>query len=157
MNADNPWLDGVSDKDLILAREPVTKLTQQIIENLVSEGEEAMRRKDLNGLMSLLAPDFKYVGPEIRFGKRELIEGNRSRFQIGVSGTFATSDLSSYSLRIASIENVSPHSAEVTLVVRNPGDDEFIRQFGNEIKEKIYVSLYHERPVISRLEIESAS
>ena len=157
MSSDNTWFDSRSDKDLILAREPVDKLTQQVIEDLISESEEAVRRKDLYGLMSFLALDFKYQSPELNFGKIELVEGNRSRYQISWSGAFANSNLESYSMGIVSIDEISPHSAEVTLVVSNPADDEFIKLFGDEIREKIYVSLYEMHPVISRREIQYES
>ena len=116
-----------------------------------------MRRKDVNGLMALLALDFNYLGLEFKNGNLELVEGNRDRFQIGVCGTFATSNCTAYSMEITSVELTSPQSAKVTLIVRNPEDAEFIRHYGNGIKEIILVSLYQQRPVISRLEIESAS
>ena len=155
MNSDNPWFDNRTPKDFILCREPVTELTQSLIEKMISDGKEAIRRKDVNGLMSLIALDFTYLGPELINGEVKTVSGNRDRFQIAMCGTFEASNCDSYTMEVTSVEVTSPESANVTLVVSNPCDSQYSNFYGSEVRETIKIELYQGRPVISRLVIEN--
>lgn len=155
MNSDNPWSDNRTPKDFILSRKPVTELTQSTIEKMVSDSENAIRRKDVNGVMSLIALDFTYLGPELTNGEIKMVPGNRDRFQIALCGSFEASNCDNYSMKVSSVEIMSPESAKVTLVVSNPGDSQFSNLYGSEVRETILIELYLGRPVISRLEIEN--
>jgi hypothetical protein len=157
MSTDNPWIDDRTPEDLILSRKPVSKLTEQVVAQLVLECETAIRNKNVNSTMAALSLDFSYSGPELKNGKLELSEGNRDKFLIALCGTFVSSACVNYSMKAESIKITSDQYAEATLIVRNPNDSEFEKYYGPEVREKIFISLYKNRPVVSRLEIENAS
>ena len=142
MNTDNPWFDHRTPKDFILSRNAVTELTQDIIGKIVSDGENAMRRKDINGVMSLIALDFEYLGPELIKGEIKIVPGNRDRFLIGLCGTFEASDCDNYSTEISSVEITTPEFAKVSLIIRNPGEKQFTDYYGPEVIETLIVGLY---------------
>lgn len=157
MNTENPWLDDRTPEDFILERSPIKELTDQIVTEQISESEAAIRKKDVNGLMSKLALNFLYIGPELRNAKQEMTEGNRDRYLINICCLFDTSDCRTYTMEINSIKITSSSTAEASITVRNPGDESFYKSNGGEVEERIFISLHKQRPVVSRLEVEIAS
>ena len=154
MNIDSPWFDNRTPRDYILSREPVTEITHDIIEDTILNSQIAMRNKDVMGLMSFIALDFKYIGPELVNGKIQMVSGNRDRFQITLCSSLNTSNYDSYTMNIVSVEITSSNTATVELVVSNPSDKLFVGYYGAEISETIIIELYQGRPVINQLEIK---
>jgi hypothetical protein len=153
MDPDDPWLDSRSPEDFILARKPVAELSNHVIEQLVRDSESAIRKKDVSGLMSMLGLDFVYTDLELINGKFEVIEGNRDRYLIGLCCLFESSDCSEYSMTMDSIEMISSLCAVAYLCVKNPAIAWFQNCYANEAKEKVFIALHKQRPIITKLEI----
>jgi hypothetical protein len=149
----DPWLDPPSPEALILRREPVDKLNEENLKELMQFCEKCMRSGDIEGLLGVIGLNIEVSTVGIMNGKKVPTVQNRDAFLATVYSSFEGGNNENYTMKINGIEILEKETGVIDVTVSIPGERNFESFWGESVDELIEVSLYKGRPVVSKLDI----